>query len=522
MIARVLVANRGEIAVRVITACHRLGIEAVVVHSEPDADSMAVELADGAVALPGSSAADTYLDIDRIVGAAVESGCDAVHPGYGFLAERADFASAVADATLTWIGPSAPVIAMMGDKLAARQVARDAGVAPVPGAMFAVDEPDAVRQFGDELGWPLAVKAVHGGGGRGMRVVAGPGEVAELLAAAQRESQSSFGRPDVYVERFLARPRHIEVQIVADHHGGLVVVGDRDCSIQRRYQKLIEEAPAPQLPDAVRTGLAEAASRLARAVGYTNAGTVEFLVEGDNLFFLEMNTRIQVEHPVTELVSGVDLVAEQILVAGGAPLSFGPGDVGPRGAAIEVRINAEDTTDGRFLPVPGTLHRFQLPTGDHVRVDTGYRAGDEIPAAYDNLIAKISVWGADRDEARRRAIDALGAARRRRGADDCSDRRRRAGRRGLPRRRPLDELARRPARKAAGGRRGARAGAVVPHPPFRRHRGRGHRPEHRAHPFQRTSTRSGAAGAAHQPGWRRRAGDRTDARHGDDDRRGGR
>jgi acetyl-CoA/propionyl-CoA carboxylase, biotin carboxylase, biotin carboxyl carrier protein len=407
MIGRVLVANRGEIAVRVIRACHVLGIEAIVVHSDPDADSLAVELADGAVALPGSAAADTYLDIDRVVGAALVSACDAVHPGYGFLAERAAFASAVRSASLTFIGPSAEVIAMMGDKLAARQVAMDAGVSPVPGATFAVDQPDRVRQFGEELGWPLAVKAVHGGGGRGMRVIATPDEATEALTAAQREAQSAFGRPELYVERFLDHPRHVEVQLVADHHGGLVIVGDRDCSIQRRYQKVIEEAPAPLLADGVRHGLSAAAAQLARAVGYTNAGTIEFLVDGEAFYFLEMNTRIQVEHPVTELVSGIDLVAEQILVAGGESLSFGPNDVEPRGVAIEVRINAEDTTDGRFLPAPGLLRRFQPPDGDHVRVDTGYRAGDSIPSEYDNLIAKVAVWGADREEARRRALDAL-------------------------------------------------------------------------------------------------------------------
>ena len=308
----------------------------------------------------------------------------------------------------------------MGDKLAARQIAHDAGVPPVPGAMFAVDEPDAVRRFGDELGWPLAVKAVHGGGGRGMRVIGGPGEVAESLAAARRESQSSFGRPEVYVERFLARPRHVEVQIVADHHGGLVVVGDRDCSIQRRYQKLIEEAPAPRLPDAVRAGLAEAATRLARAVGYTNAGTIEFLVDGEEFFFLEMNTRIQVEHPVTELVTGVDLVAEQLRIAGGDALSFGPDDVAPTGRG-DRGARQRRGHHRRTLPAgAGDAAPLRAADGPHVRVDTGFRTGDVLPAEYDNLIAKIAVWGADREEARRRTLDALDELARRRRADHRS------------------------------------------------------------------------------------------------------
>jgi acetyl-CoA/propionyl-CoA/long-chain acyl-CoA carboxylase, biotin carboxylase, biotin carboxyl carrier protein len=407
MIARVLVANRGEIAVRVIRACHRLGIEAVVVHSDPDAHSMAVALADDAVAIPGSSSADTYLDVNRVMHVAVASRCDAVHPGYGFLAERADVASAVIDAGLTWIGPAPDVIALMGDKLAARRVARDAGVPPVPGAVVAVEDPVAVQELGEQLGWPLAVKAVHGGGGRGMRVVNSPGDVAEALSAASREAHASFGRADVYVERFLTHPRHVEVQVVADHHGGLVVVGDRDCSIQRRYQKLIEEAPAPHLPESVRASLADAASRLGLVVGYTNVGTVEFLVEGEEHFFLEMNTRIQVEHPVTELVTGVDLVVEQIRIADDQPLSFNAADVVSRGAAIEVRINAEDASGGRFLPVPGTLRRFEPPAGPHVRVDTGFRAGDELAPQYDNLIAKIAVWGTDREDARKRALQAL-------------------------------------------------------------------------------------------------------------------
>jgi acetyl-CoA/propionyl-CoA carboxylase biotin carboxyl carrier protein len=410
-IGRVLVANRAEIAVRVIRACHQLGIQAIVVHSDPDADSLAVSSADGAVALPGSAPADTYLDIERVVAAAVAGNCDAVHPGYGFLAERAEFAAAVIDAGLTWIGPAPDVIATMGDKLAARRVAEAAGVAPVPGAMVAVDDADAVRRFGAELGWPLAVKAVYGGGGRGMRIVPGPDAVAEALGAATREASSSFGRPDVYVERLLAHPRHVEVQLVADLHGNLVVVGDRDCSIQRRYQKVIEEAPAPRLSDGLRASLAASASRLGAAVGYTNAGTVEFLLDGEDHFFLEMNTRIQVEHPVTELVTGIDLVVEQLRIADGQPLSFTAEDVEVDGAAIEIRINAEDTSGGRFHPVPGMLQRFDAPTGPHVRVDTGYRAGDEVASQYDNLVAKLAVWGTDREDARKRAIGALGELR---------------------------------------------------------------------------------------------------------------
>ena len=407
MVTRVLVANRGEIAVRVIRACHQIGAAAVVVHSEPDAGSMAVELADDAVGLGGATPAETYLDIDRVVDAARSSGCDAVHPGYGFLAENAAFAAAVVGAGITWIGPSAEVIALMGDKLAARRTAEDAGVPIVPGVTVASDDADAVAALGDELGWPIAVKAVHGGGGRGMRVIERRGDVPDAIDAARRESQAAFGRPDVYVERYLARPRHVEVQVVADHHGGLVVVGDRDCSIQRRYQKLVEEAPAPSLPESVRAALARASIQLVRAVGYTNAGTIEFLVEDDSVYFLEMNTRIQVEHPVTELVTGVDLVVEQLRIARGEALSFGASDVEPRGHAIEVRINAEDTADARFVPTPGVLARLDLPSGPRVRVDTGFRTGDVVAPFYDNLLAKIAVWGADREQARLAMLQAL-------------------------------------------------------------------------------------------------------------------
>ncbi len=409
MIERVLVANRGEIAVRIVDACHRLGRQAVVAHSDPDAGSLAVSRADAAWPLGGTLAADTYLEIEGLITAARKSGCDAVHPGYGFLAERGDFARAVTAAGLTFIGPPADVIDTMGDKLAARKAAIAAGVPVVPGTTVELEDAAAIIRFGEEHGWPVAVKAAHGGGGRGMRVVHAPAEAADALAAAQREATAAFGRAEVYLERFLTRPRHVEVQIVADAHGQVAAVGERDCSIQRRYQKLIEEAPAPALSEAVRRGLADTAVELARAVGYRSAGTVEYLVEGEEFFFLEMNTRIQVEHPVTELVTGIDLVAEQILVAEGRPLSFDPTAVVTNGAAIEIRINAEDTTGGRFVPTPGTLVRWELPTGDGVRVDTGFVAGDVISPHYDNLIAKVSVWGPDRDTARHRAQAALAA-----------------------------------------------------------------------------------------------------------------
>ncbi len=408
MIARVLVANRGEIAVRVIRACHRLGVEAVVVHSDPDADSMAVELADGAVALAGSTAADTYLDVDRVVGAALASGCDAVHPGYGFLAERADFATAVGAASLTWIGPAAAVIATMGDKLAARQVALDAGVPPVPGAMFAVDDADAVRRFGDEFGWPLAVKAVHGGGGRGMRVVAGPGEVAESLAAAPPRG-TVLVRAARGVRRALPRP--------ATSRRGADRRRPPRRARRRRRPRLLDPTP---LPEADRGGTRPAAAgrrprpaRRGERPDWPEQSATPMPEPSSSsstaseLFFLEMNTRIQVEHPVTELVAASISSPSRSSSPAAQRCRSRPEDVEPRGAAIEVRINAEDTTDGRFLPVPGTLHRFQPPAGEHVRVDTGYRTGDEIPAEYDNLIAKIAVWGADREEARRRALDAL-------------------------------------------------------------------------------------------------------------------
>ncbi|WP_431877310.1 acetyl-CoA carboxylase biotin carboxylase subunit [Amycolatopsis sacchari] len=403
---RVLVANRGEIALRIIRACHEAGVEAVAAYSDADKAARWVELADDSVHIGGSPAGKSYLNADAVLAAARQSDVDAVHPGYGFLSENAAFARRVAEAGLTFIGPPAAVIEKMGDKATARRMAEEAGVPVVPGS-GPLNDLAAAEAAAAEVGFPLLVKAAAGGGGRGIRPVASAEELADVLPTAQAEAAAAFGDGTVYLERLLERARHIEVQVLADDHGGVVHAYERDCSVQRRRQKLFEEAPAPGLAQEVREAIAEAAVRLARHVGYRGAGTVEFLLADDGSFyFIEMNTRIQVEHPVTECVTGLDLVAEQLRIADGKALSVAQEDIVLDGAAVELRLNAEDP-DAGFRPAPGELTRFDLPGGPGVRVDTGFVAGDRISPFYDSMIAKLICWGATRDEALSRARQAL-------------------------------------------------------------------------------------------------------------------
>ena len=406
-IKKLLVANRGEIAVRVIRACREGGIATVAVFSEADREALHVLMADEAYPIGAAPAAESYLAIDKLVAAARRAGADAVHPGYGFLAENARFAEACTDAGLTFVGPPPAAIRAMGDKTAARRIARDMKVPIVPGTLEPISSDDEARTLAREVGYPVMLKAALGGGGKGMRLVRGESELTDALRAARSEAGAAFGDTAVYLERAVSEPRHVEIQVLADAHGTVVHLGERECSIQRRHQKLIEESPSPGVDAGLRARMGVAACRIARAAGYVNAGTVEFLLDADrNFYFLEMNTRLQVEHPVTEMVTGIDLVREQLRIAAGEPLGYAQRDVSWRGWAIECRINAEDPFGG-WMPSPGTITGLRPATGPWVRDDSGAYEGYTVPRWYDTLVAKLIVWAEDRPAAIERMLRAL-------------------------------------------------------------------------------------------------------------------
>ncbi len=403
---KVMVANRGEIAIRVFRTLREMGIPSVAVYSEIDRDALFVSHADEAYLLGPGPAAESYLNVPRILEIAEQAGVEAIHPGYGFLAENAEFARSLAGAGIVWIGPPPDAIDAMGSKVRSRALMDAAGVPIVPGVTEAVSDVDAARPIAEAIGYPVAVKASAGGGGKGFRVALTPDELEGAFTGAAGEGLRFFADGEVYLERYLPEPRHVEIQILADSHGSCVWLGERDCSVQRRHQKLIEETPSPIVSDALRARMGAASVRAAAAVGYTSAGTLEYLVSGDEFFFLEMNTRIQVEHTITEAVTGYDLVREQIRVAAGEPLSMTQDQVSPRGHAFECRINAEDAS-ARFMPSPAPITAYREPSGPGVRVDSGVRAGSVIAEIYDPMVAKLIVWDVDRESARRRMIRAL-------------------------------------------------------------------------------------------------------------------
>ncbi len=405
--SKILVANRGEIAVRVFRTLRELGIGSVAVYSEADRAALHVRAADEAYLIGPAAPAESYLDGERIIETARRAGAEAIHPGYGFLAENAAFARLCAEAGIVWIGPAPESIEAMGSKVEARRLMAKAGVPVIPGTTDPVETAEELVRLGDEYGWPVAVKASAGGGGKGLKVVASPEEAERALASARREGEAYFSDPTVYVEKLIIDPRHVEVQVLADAHGNAVHLGERDCTIQRRHQKLVEETPPPAVSPELRAQIGDIALEAARAVGYRGAGTIEGLLDPDgSYYFLEMNTRIQVEHTITELVTGIDLVREQVLVATGEPLGFTQDEISFRGHAIECRINAEDAANG-FLPAPGSITAYREPAGPGIRVDSGVQAGSEISATYDPMVAKLCVWDTDREHARRRMLRAL-------------------------------------------------------------------------------------------------------------------